>query len=270
MSIADGDTSATPPWETSTSLFFSLIRPPPRSTLFPYTTLFRSPKMSGNIISNIPGYKPNGALNILLLDSLNTTSNNQANVRRQMIKVLDKLPADHPVAIYMLGQKLQLLQDFTNDPAVLRNVIANLKSTNSPMLEHPTGGPPPQYVGPIAAQTLDAMSPGALDKIAGFVNSSNDAQTELRIHATLAALQVLAQTLSGYSGRKNLIWISEEFPVIIDPETRNFGNDVSRTAEALASSQVAVYTIDARGVAGSSSFKAEARSEEHTSELQSR
>jgi len=112
----------------------------------------------------------------------------------------------------------------------------------------------------IAAQTLDAMSPGALDKIAGFVNSSNDAQTELRIHATLAALQVLAQTLSGYSGRKNLIWISEEFPVIIDPETRNFGNDVSRTAEALASSQVAVYTIDARGVAGSSSFKAEAPS----------
>src|SRR5206468_11453488 len=26
-------------------LFFSTIRPPPRSTLFPYTTLFRSPKL---------------------------------------------------------------------------------------------------------------------------------------------------------------------------------------------------------------------------------
>src|SRR5687768_18409844 len=28
------------------STFFKLIRPPPRSTLFPYTTLFRSPDLS--------------------------------------------------------------------------------------------------------------------------------------------------------------------------------------------------------------------------------
>src|SRR5438034_8609506 len=28
------------------SFFFLLIRPPPRSTLFPYTTLFRSPRRS--------------------------------------------------------------------------------------------------------------------------------------------------------------------------------------------------------------------------------
>src|SRR5947208_6777861 len=27
-------------------LFFSMIRPPPRSTLFPYTTLFRSPALA--------------------------------------------------------------------------------------------------------------------------------------------------------------------------------------------------------------------------------
>src|SRR5438445_6428135 len=29
-------------------LFFLTIRPPPRSTLFPYTTLFRSPRMIGD------------------------------------------------------------------------------------------------------------------------------------------------------------------------------------------------------------------------------
>ncbi len=238
---------------------FSFSSPgnPPESTSAPAQP---EPKIPGNVVSNIPEHKPNGALNILLLDSLNTTSNNQSVVRRQMVKVLDKLPADHPVAIYMLGRKLQLLQDFTTDPAILRNVIANLKSTNSPLLENPTGGAPQQYVSPIAAQALDEMSPGALDKIAGFINGSNDSQTELRIHATLGALQALARTLSGYSGRKNLIWISEEFPVIIDPETRNFGNDVSRTAEALASAQVAVYTIDPRGAAASSTFKPEAPS----------
>src|SRR5256885_16851514 len=31
--------------------FFLMIRRPPRSTLFPYTTLFRSPKLSGDLAS---------------------------------------------------------------------------------------------------------------------------------------------------------------------------------------------------------------------------
>src|SRR5439155_25164698 len=35
-------TSATPSLRHYTSLFFLMIRPPPTSTLFPYTTLFRS------------------------------------------------------------------------------------------------------------------------------------------------------------------------------------------------------------------------------------
>src|SRR5438552_8620609 len=33
------------------SFFFLLIRPPPRSTLFPYTTLFRSPSGTGTVTS---------------------------------------------------------------------------------------------------------------------------------------------------------------------------------------------------------------------------
>src|SRR5215213_11157222 len=31
-------------WRSSLFFFFSMIRRPPRSTLFPYTTLFRSPR----------------------------------------------------------------------------------------------------------------------------------------------------------------------------------------------------------------------------------
>ncbi|HEV2962279.1 MAG TPA: VWA domain-containing protein [Candidatus Angelobacter sp.] len=210
-------------------------------------------KFPDNVVSNIPDRKPRGALNVLLLDSLNTTSNNQASARRQMVKVLDKLPADRPIAIYMLGQKLQLLQDFTTDPVLLRNTVAELKSTNSAFLENPTGGPPPQYMGSIAAQTPFS----GVERLLRFVGEANDAQTEQRTHATLEALNTLARTLAGYPGRKNLIWISEEFPIIIDPASTNFGDDVSRTSEALASSQVAVYTIDARGVAGNTFFKAE-------------
>src|SRR6266496_6037887 len=35
--------------------FFLMIRRPPRSTLFPYTTLFRSPAASGSKIAQEPG-----------------------------------------------------------------------------------------------------------------------------------------------------------------------------------------------------------------------
>src|SRR5437867_12309718 len=34
--------------------FFLMIRPPPRSTLFPYTTLFRSGQRAGKLISSRP------------------------------------------------------------------------------------------------------------------------------------------------------------------------------------------------------------------------
>src|SRR5438309_5547062 len=36
--------------------FFSIMRPPPRSTLFPYTTLFRSPHGVGKIVEQ--GVRP--------------------------------------------------------------------------------------------------------------------------------------------------------------------------------------------------------------------
>ena len=39
-----------------------------------------------------------------------------------MIRYLEKMPEGQPVAIYMLSTKLTLLQDFTDDPAVLKKV----------------------------------------------------------------------------------------------------------------------------------------------------
>src|SRR5438128_7949443 len=42
---------------SSLPFFFSIIRPPPRSTLFPYTTLFRSPRLA-------PGARPGPKLQL--------------------------------------------------------------------------------------------------------------------------------------------------------------------------------------------------------------
>jgi hypothetical protein len=41
----------------------------------------------------------------------------------------------------MLSTKLTLLQDFTNDPEVLRKVAREIKSNVSPLQDNPAGGP---------------------------------------------------------------------------------------------------------------------------------
>src|SRR6202050_5699458 len=48
----------------SVMLFFLMIRRPPRSTLFPYTTLFRSPESGIDVVASPPGKK---LQNVLLL-----------------------------------------------------------------------------------------------------------------------------------------------------------------------------------------------------------
>jgi hypothetical protein len=81
------------------------------------------------------------------------------------------------------------------------------------------------------------------------------------------ALQSIAHWLAGYQGRKNLIWISESFPLSIDANAtvssnvefgaaRNYANDIAKTAAVMTDSQIAIYPVDARGLATSAVFSA--------------
>ena len=217
------------------------------------------------VFSNIPRYSSDTALNILLLDGLNTNLPNQAYVRDQMIKYLAKIPEGLPIAVYMLDRKLHLLQDFTSDPAVLKNVVKNLKGTISPLQDSPIGGPDQELAPPGAFDS--GMIPAQMQQaMQEFENERVAFQTDLRVQYTLDALNSLARALSGYAGRKNLIWISEAFPISIDPDLtlttgsfnsmRNYGPQIAETAESLTDAQIAVYPLDARGLVNYSVFSA--------------
>jgi hypothetical protein len=78
---------------------------------------------------------------------------------------------------------------------------------------------------------------------------------------TLSAMNYLAHALGGYHGRKNLIWVSDGFPidVVPDPKTGSFGETdysaaVEKVADALLTAQIAVYPIDAAGVGRGGNF----------------
>jgi len=223
------------------------------------------PKLPENVYSNAARYNASSALNVVLLDALNTNLPHQAYVRDQMIRYLEKMPEGQPVAVYALSTKLTLLQDFTDDPAVLKKVAKELKMKASPLQDNPAGGPDTELLpagfadaGLVPAQMLNAMQSFEQERVAF--------QTDLRMTYTLNALNSIARSLSGYPGRKNLIWISEAFPLSIDPNmelsgdvfagTRNYGTQIAEAADSLIDAQIAMYPIDARGLVTSSVFDA--------------
>jgi VWFA-related protein len=223
------------------------------------------PKLPENVYSNVARYSSSSALNVVLLDALNTNLPNQAYVRDQMIRYLEKMPEGQPVAVYTLGTKLTLLQDFTNDPAVLKAVVKELKMKVSPLQDNPAGGPEPELL-PAGLADSGMMPAGMLDAMQRFEQERVGFQTDLRVKYTANALTSIARSLSGYPGRKNLIWVSEAFPLSIDPNmelagdifagARNYGPELAKAADSLIDAQIAIYPIDARGLVAPSVFSA--------------
>jgi VWFA-related protein len=218
-----------------------------------------------NVFTNAPSYKPGSALNVVLLDALNTTLPNQAYVRQQMIKFLEKLPKGRPVAVYSLGTKLTLLQDFSSDPERLTEAVKKLQNKSSSVLDNPAGGEDSQIL-PAGAVDSGLVPEEMLQSIMQFEQERVAFQTDLRVTYTLNALNAIARSLAGYAGRKNLVWVSEAFPLNIDPNaeltgdvfagTRNYGPQIAATADALMDAQVAVYPVDAAALVTSSVFSA--------------
>ena len=89
---------------------------------------------------------------------------------------------------------------------------------------------------------------------------------DLRAKETLGALAQIGQYLSGIPGRKNLIWVSESFPISIapDPDTgnnsfagiRDFTDQVKAVANSLTDAQVAVYPMDVLGLQANQALSA--------------
>lgn len=239
-------------------------------------------ELSANVVSNARKYPVNTALNVILLDSLNSNLLNQAYVRIEMVKFLEKLPQGQPVAIFTLGRKLHMVQDFTTDLTALKRVINAFKGQSSPMMQNPTGtsevAMSPQG---LAAQALTG-SPGdlvlgdplMLMQMKEFAEETTADQNDMRIQYTFAALVSLGRTLSRYEGRKNLIWVSESIPMNIFASVdshnpvdsfagqvpakntgyshdRRYGDQLAYLGSLLTDAQVAVYPIDARGLIGS-------------------
>ncbi|HEY6348439.1 MAG TPA: VWA domain-containing protein [Candidatus Angelobacter sp.] len=208
-----------------------------------------------NVFTNVPA-KKSSSLNVILLDELNGEFTSRAHALDELVKYLDGGPAIQPTAVYVMEQNLRLLHDFTTNAKALKEVLAGYRPRVAPHMD----------------TVYATASP--------FTQKGNAQSNPTNIEGTLKSLHALTQALSGYPGRKNLIWLSEAFPVNLFPDlykmgppdsvtgdcmgfcnqgndsNTRFGNDrrgdylaeVQKLADAMMAAQMAVYPIDSAGV----------------------
>jgi VWFA-related protein len=151
-----------------------------------------------------------GAVTVILFDSLNTSSQDQAYVRRQILSFLQTVkPQDH-VALYALSTNLIVLHDFTRDVSAL--VAAASRFT-------------PKEIAAFDASTSQAIDFESLTgdpQLQSFQNALNSAEGQIadqnvlnRIGTTASALEMIAAHVATISGRKSLVWVSGGFPIQI-------------------------------------------------------
>jgi VWFA-related protein len=224
------------------------------------------PKLPPGIYTNYTPAPASGAVNLVLLDALNTPMKDQAFVRAQLLAYLKATPPGTRVAIFGLTTHLIVLQGFTSDPEVLRRVLDKGLAKASVLLDDQVGGGGIQNSG--ADDVEDLNIPGTEEMVANmrqFDAENQSFQLQLRAKYTLDAMNQIARYLSGIPGRKNLIWFSGSFPIDILPDTTgNLPNpfaavassedEFRETVSLLGRSQVAVYPIDARGLTMSPVF----------------
>jgi VWFA-related protein len=235
------------------------------------------PQMFGDIaaphtFTNISPYPAKGTVNVLLLDALNTPLANQLEVRRQMIEYMAKIEPGTSLAIFTLSSRLRLVEGFTTDAAQLASAMKDsaVNAKASAMLDPASDQALDATIGDAAGMgvnTVDAQS-NLVDPIASMLQFQADLtafQTDQRVRMTMEAMQQLARYFSGIPGRKNLIWFSASFPLMLDPNDalespfegmRNYAEQIRETSELLSAARVAVYPVDAKGLATPPSFDA--------------
>lgn len=224
---------------------------------------------------------------ILLMDGLNTSLSAQMQVHRQMVKLLASIPAEIPVAVFLLDRNLHLLQNFSTDRTLLRAAVDRAISSSGQELnptdvradpdalsrlveDNPPPPPPPTTgTGVVGAELLQSRNSAIAQQVQELENFEREASTSLitiRVQTTLDAFRSIARHVAGYPGRKNLLWVASSFPLAIFPDSDfkfsgvgEFQDKFSALANALSDAKIAVYPMDPAGLEAQSFYDASSR-----------
>ncbi len=232
------------------------------------------PTMPPDIFTNFSPFPQPPAVNVLLLDSLNTHMENQSYVHKQALQFLKSAKPGTRMAIFTMGLGLHFIQGFNDDPAVLMAALNNKKNNEvetSVMLKGQDETNAQQNVlGMMSSPEgngASAASPEMIAALQNFINENDTSRSFDRMYVTLANLQRLAAFLQGFPGRKNIIWFAEKVPALyvtgsdaaggVATGTPAIDDEIKKTLAMLAAARAAIYPVDARGTSNYSLYTAE-------------
>ena len=203
-----------------------------------------TPKLPPNTFSNFSMFADPPAVNVILLDSMNTRMANQGYSHTQVIKFLESARPGTRTAIFTMGLSLKFIQGFNDDPTVLAAALNNRKNIeveNPMMLKSQAEVDTQERVVRMGAAGLGHL----------FTEMDSFIEDDRKL-ITLGNLQRLAVFLRGFPGRKNIIWFSEKPPGVFNPggSTGNpaIDDEIKKTLAMLGTARAALYPVDPRGV----------------------
>lgn len=231
------------------------------------------PPMPPGVYTNVPPAPPADSVNVILLDTLNSEGQDLAYGRAQVLEFLRTMKPGTRAAIFLLNDKLNFVQGFTTDNALLAAAINNKRNQVEPQksaqyFSRSDAADDAEDLARLTAMMGSYASAGGTAGLAAMGAAqaqSASFQTARRVSMTLEALNYLARYLGNVPGRKNLLWFSSDFPVNIFPsaqqremlnDNRVYASQIRKTADMLTAGQVAVYPINTQGMMNDHSMEA--------------
>jgi VWFA-related protein len=198
------------------------------------------PPLPAGVVSNRAGKEVPASATVILFDRLNTDDKYQRDGFKQLLAYLQTAKHDDLTALYVLGNDLKLVQDFTNDAAVLVRAASKMEIGDLPGVDNRTVQEiaQSQSVGRVTRRNVRTATAEADFSLAERVDPTDD------------AIQAIARHLSALPGRKSLIWMSAAIPLSITPGTSRDGKDsqLGWATRLLTDANIAVYPVDTHGL----------------------
>jgi VWFA-related protein len=182
----------------------------------PYQTAGKRPPAGLSLVGVQEPTAPGYAM--ILVDWLNTSPGARPYVQDAVIRLLKNYEPRQKLAIYVLSRRPHLLHDFTDDRDILTALMERVDLDTLP------------------DNTLITMP---------WDNPKS----------TLRTVAMIGEHLMKFPGRKSLLWVSNDFPLMVGQASAHsrfppvlFFQDMEKALARLNASDVAVYTINAAGV----------------------
>jgi len=220
---------------------------PQRVEVFSISTAERSkpkstePPLPPGVISNRNAREAPTSATVILFDRLNTDDKFQRDGRLQLLSYLKANRREDLTAIYVLGDGLKLVQDFTNDAEQLVRAATKMEVGDLPGVENRT-----------VRELVQERAVGrATRRDVRVAVAETQFSYELRTDPTEEAVESIARHLGALPGRKSLIWMAAAgIPLSIQGGTSRDGREsqLGYVTRTLTAANIAVYPIDIRGL----------------------